>query len=273
MRTLIQALRSAVFYVLFLGQTTILAIIVGTVAVIVRRPTPFTWALVKFWSGFNLFLLRWIVGIRSEVTGMENIPPGPCIIAAKHQSDWDIFAILPRIGRPSFVAKKELISIPFFGWAAMSFDTIRVDRSLGAEAIPTMMAEARSAAAKGCRIVIYPEGTRRPPLAAPDYRQGIIRLYLDLGVPVVPMALNSGLYWGRNSLILWPGVARARFLPPIAPGLDATQFRDLMIEAVEAESDRLGLEAVHAGLGRPVDAVLKARIAAAESRQAARADR
>ena len=262
-----QAVRSALFYVLFLGQTTVLAIMVGTIAIIAKRPVRIGWVLARFWGDFNLVLLRWIVGVRTKVTGLENIPPGACILAAKHQSDWDIFALLPHTVRPAFVAKKELMTIPFFGWAAASFDTIRVDRSLGAEAIPTMMADAHRAVANGCRIVIFPEGTRRPPLAEPDYRQGIVRMYLELGVPVVPVALNSGLFWGRNSPVLWSGTARASILPAIPPGLDGLAFRQRLIEAIETESDRLALDAVDAGLDRPIDAVLAARIAAAKARR------
>ncbi|MGV3650596.1 MAG: lysophospholipid acyltransferase family protein [Devosia sp.] len=266
MRKAWQAVRSALFYALFLGQTAVLAIIIGTIAIIVRGPTRIGWVLARYWGDSTLWLLRWVVGIRSAVEGAHNIPPGGCILAAKHQSDWDIFALLPHTGRPAFVAKKELMNIPFFGWAAMSFDTIRVDRSLGVGAIPAMMADARQAIAKGCRIVIYPEGTRRPPLAAPEYRQGIVKMYLELGVPVVPVALNSGLYWGRNSLILWPGLARASILPPIPPGLDAQVFRQRLIEAIETESDRLALEALDRGMVRPVDAVLAQRAAAARQR-------
>src|SRR5690606_886918 len=112
----------------------------------------------------------------------------------------------------AFIAKKELMDIPFFGWAARSFDTIRIDRSLGGDAIPLMLDDARAALARGCRIIIFPEGTRKAPLAEPDYRYGIVRMYEALGVPVVPVALNSGLFWGRQSLVLWPGRAEARFL-------------------------------------------------------------
>lgn len=255
-----QAVRSLVFYLLYIGQTVVLAIIVGSIGIVVRRRTAVTWALARFWGVFNVFLLRWVVGIRTRVDGAENIPPGPCIIAAKHQSDWDIFAILPHTKRPAYIAKKELMRIPFFGWAAMSIDTIAVDRALGAEAIPVMIADARKALAKGCRIVIYPEGTRKSPLAAPDYRQGVMRLYEALGVPVVPVALNSGLFWGRNSLMLWPGTARARFLPPIPPGLDAASFQERLVAAIEGETDRLMLEAVDAGLSRPIDDELWDRI-------------
>jgi 1-acyl-sn-glycerol-3-phosphate acyltransferase len=167
-----------VFYVLFMGQTIILAIVVGLIAMIWRRRTEASWAIAKYWRNSNVAFLRWIVGVDSDVTGAENIPPGACIIAAKHQSDWDIFAILPHTNdQPAYIAKKELIDIPFFGQAARSINTISIDRKLGAQAIPKMLEAAGEALSRGCRIVIYPEGTRKKPLADPDYRQGVTRMY------------------------------------------------------------------------------------------------
>src|SRR5690606_17738892 len=137
----------------------------------------------------------------------------------------------------------------------------------GAQAIPEMIAQARAAIGRGCRIVIYPEGTRRAPLAEPDYRQGIVRLYSALDVPVVPVALDSGLYWGRNSPIIWPGLAKARFLPAIEPGLAPAVFIERLKAVIEAESDRLALDAVTQGLERPIDARLAERIERLHQRQ------
>lgn len=255
----VQALRSLLFYMLYFGQTAVLAIIIGTHARLCGR-TGFGWALAQYWGNSNLFLLRWVTGIRTDVRGSENIPAGPCILAAKHMSDWDIFAILPHTKRPAFIAKKELMDIPFFGWAARAFDTIRIDRSLGSDAIPAMLDEARGARDRGCRIVIFPEGTRKAPLAPADYRYGVVRLYEALGVPVVPVALNSGLFWERRSLVLWPGTARARFLPPIPPGLPPEEFQSRLAAATEEGSNRLILEAYQAGLSRPIGPELRQRL-------------
>lgn len=260
-RTAVQAIRTAIFYAIFIGQTFILAILAGTVGLFAER-TRFGWAIAKYWCGSNLVLLRVICGVRTELSGEENIPPGGSIIGSKHQSDWDIFAIFPHLVRPAYIAKKELMQIPFFGWAARSLDCIEIDRKRGAQAIPQMLEQARSAADRGCQIVIYPEGTRKAPLAPAEYRQGIVRMYLALDVPVVPVALNSGLYWGRNSLIIWPGTARARFLPAIEPGLPADVFVERLRTVIEAESERLALEALDHGIKRPLDNRLKSRVAA-----------
>jgi 1-acyl-sn-glycerol-3-phosphate acyltransferase len=267
-RTVIQAIRTALFYLLFIGQTAIIAIIIGIIGLIAGR-TRFTWALARYWCWSNVQLLRFITGVRTEVTGTENIPPGGCIIASKHQSDWDVFAIFPHTGRPAYIVKKELMNIPFFGWAARSLDCIEIDRKKGAEAIPQMMRQARDALGRGCRIVIFPEGTRKPPLAPADYRQGIVRMYTDLKVPVVPVALNSGLFWGRNSLIIWPGLARGELLPAIEPGLAPDVFAERLRTAIETRSTELSLAAVDSGLVRPIDDKLAERITAARAATAA----
>jgi 1-acyl-sn-glycerol-3-phosphate acyltransferase len=191
---------------------------------------------------------------------MENIPDGPCIIASKHMSDWDIFAILPGARRPAFIAKKELMDIPFFGKAAMAFDTIRIDRSQGGDAIPLMLSDARGALDRGSRIIIFPEGTRKAPLEPHDYRYGVVRLYEGLNVPVVPVALNSGLFWGRNSLLLRSGTARARFLPAIPPGLGVEAFRARLSEAIETETNRLIRIADDEGLAEPVSPQLREKL-------------
>ncbi len=257
----IQALRTALFYLVYMSQTVLLAIVVGTIAILWRRRTAFSWAIATYWRNSNIWLLRVIVGIRSQVDGAENIPAGPLIFASKHQSNWDVYAILPFCdGKPAFIAKRELMDIPFFGWAARSIHTISVDRRLGAEAIPRMLDDARAAIATGCRIIIFPEGTRKAPLAPPDYRQGIVRLYEALGVPVVPVALNSGLYWGRHAM-MWPGMARARFLPAIPPGLSGADFAARLEADIEVETTALIGDAVDSGVSRPLDEAFLARLA------------
>ncbi len=160
----LQAVRTALFYFLFIGQTVILALPVGLIGRIWGR-TAIGWALAQYWASSSLALLRAVVGVDTRIEGLEHVPEGPFIIASKHQSDWDIFALFPLAQRPAFIAKRELIDIPFFGWAARSLDAISVDRRLGGMAIPRMLEDARRALARGCRIIIFPEGTRRAPLA------------------------------------------------------------------------------------------------------------
>jgi len=258
---IVQAIRSALFYLLFIGQTAIIAIIIGTIALFTRgQRSPLSWALAKYWCRSNLWLLSIIAGIKTEVSGAEHLPEGGCIIASKHQSDWDVFAVFPHTGRPAYVVKKELMDIPFFGNAARSLDCIEVDRKSGGTAITSMIEGAQAAIAKGCRVVIFPEGTRKEPLAAPDYKWGIAKLYEALNVPVVPVALNSGLFWGRNSLVLWPGRPKAKFLPAIPAGLPMREFQARLIAAIEGESNALIVEADDAGLSRPVDDAMRKKL-------------
>src|SRR5690606_17445917 len=142
----------------FIGVTALAALAVGSIAIVMRRRTRLGWAIARAWCLFNSWLMKAVAGVGTKVTGAENIPEGGCIIAAKHQSDWDVFAIFPHTGRPAYIVKRELMRIPFFGHAARSLDCIEVDRKKGSEAIPAMMQEARAAIARGCRIVIFPEG-------------------------------------------------------------------------------------------------------------------
>lgn len=263
----LQAIRSVLFYILFIGQTVILAITLGTMSMFTNGWFRLGWALVLYWASSTLFMLRWIIGIRSEVSGMENIPEGGCIIAAKHQSDWDIFALFPHVGRPAYITKKELIDIPFFGKTASTFDAISIDRKKGSDAFPAMMAEARAAIDRGCRIIIFPEGTRKAPLADPDYRFGVAKLYKELKVPVVPVALNSGLFWGRNSLVLWPGTAKARFLPAIPAGLSAKKMHDRMAADIEKATNELIVDSVEQGLTRPITSDFRARLNAFKNKK------
>lgn len=257
---IIQAVRSIIFYGLFLGQTAILAIVLGTLSLFHKGWFPAGWAIAKYWAASTLVILRWMTGIRSEISGMENIPEGGCIIAAKHQSDWDIFALMPHVGRPAFIAKKELMDIPFFGWSARAMDSISIDRKKGGDAIAAMTEDARAAAARGCRIIIYPEGTRKAALADPSYRTGISRIYDKLNVPVVPVALNSGLFWARNSLVLWPGTAEAKFLTPIPAGLPPAEMHARMVAQIEEATEALMVKAAKKGLSRPMDAGFRAKI-------------
>jgi len=260
---IVQAIRSAVFYGLFLGQTVVLAIVLGLMAAFIRkgqRAPDFMWAVTRYWARSNMAFLRFAVGIKSELQGLENIPEGGCIIAAKHQSDWDILAILPRVAYPAFIAKRQLMDIPFFGWAARGLNAISIDRKLGGQAMPQMLAEAADKLSHGSQVIIFPEGTRKAPLAPPEYKFGVTRMYLALNVPVVPVAVNSGLFWGRNSLVLWPGTARARFLPPIPPGLSQDEFNARLVETIETGSTALALDAYRDGLARPIPAELRRRL-------------
>ena len=153
----------------------------------------------------TVWLLRVFCGTKMEVRGGEKLLKGPVIVAAKHQSAWDTFALISLMRDPALVMKAELLSIPLYGWFCRKFEHIPIKRELGPSALRQMVREARSRAAEGREIVLFPEGTRRMPGAEPSYKPGILLLYQDLNLPVCPLALNSGLCWPRVSILRYPG--------------------------------------------------------------------
>lgn len=191
----------------------------------------------------TVWLLRLICGTGMEVRGHEKLPPGPVIVAAKHQSTWDTFALIPLMRDPALVMKAELLSIPIYGRFCRKFELIPVQRELGPAALRQMAREARTRAADGREILIFPEGSRKVPGAPPAYKPGIALLYQDLQLPVCPLALNSGAFWPRNSFLRYPGTIVAEFLDPIPPGLPRQEFMQRLEQAIETASDKLLAEA------------------------------
>lgn len=197
----------------------------------------------RWWSGTILAGLRLICRLDGRVAGLERLPAGACLVAMKHQSAWDTMMAPQIFDAPAFVLKRELIRIPFFGWYLKHCRMLPVDRAAGARALKSLVQEARQRKAEGRPIVIYPEGTRRTPGAPPAYQPGVAALYLALDIPVVPVALNSGLYWGRHRFAKRPGTIRMEVLEPIPPGLSRKVFMATLEERIESATARLIAEA------------------------------
>jgi 1-acyl-sn-glycerol-3-phosphate acyltransferase len=195
--------------------------------------------VVRFWARSNNWLLRIICGITVELRGLERIPPGPLLIAAKHQSLWETFALVPLFADPAFILKRELMWVPLWGWLARKARMIPVDRGARSQALAAIAAAAKIELARNRQIVIFPEGTRRPPGAEPSYKYGVVHLYAESGVPCLPIALNSGLFWPRRSIRRYPGTIVVEFLDPIAPGLDKQVFFERLQEVIETATARL----------------------------------
>jgi 1-acyl-sn-glycerol-3-phosphate acyltransferase len=193
----------------------------------------------KTWGRINLVLLRVVAGIDYEVRGREKVPPGALIVASKHQSTWETFALLPLFDDPTFILKRELQWIPIFGWLTIKGRMVPVDRKKGARALPDMAERARIELGRGRQLIIFPEGTRRPAGAEPRYKYGVAHLYAVEGVPCLPVALNSGLFWPRRSMKLRPGKVIVEFLDPIMPGLDKDVFFERLRESIETATARL----------------------------------
>lgn len=206
---------------------------------------PRNWAMagIALHARVSLWLLKVIVGTRLEVRGQQHLPKGAALIAAKHQSAWETFALVPLLHDPAIIMKQELMWIPLYGWFSAKFRMIPVQRAAGPAALRQMAREARDRAAAGRQILIFPEGTRRPPGAEPRYRPGAVYLYEALNLPCVPVALNSGLYWPRRSFRRYPGTIIVEFLEPIPPGLPRQEFKARLQDAIEAATERLIAEA------------------------------
>jgi 1-acyl-sn-glycerol-3-phosphate acyltransferase len=184
---------------------------------------------------------RWIVGLRSEIRGTP--PTGDVLIAAKHQSFFDILMIYSAVPRGRFIMKKELVWTPFVGWYAYLIGCIPVDRSKRGRAIKGMVDQALNDRQRGGQLIIFAQGTRVAPGAKPPYKIGPAMLYKDLGLPCVPAATNVGVFWPRRSMLRKPGLAVVEFFDPIAPGMETAEFMAQMSEVVESNSDRLMAEA------------------------------
>ena len=228
--------RSIVFNALFYLNTL--------VWLIVALPTFFMpyraiIAVAKAWARTNLTLLHAVAGIDYEIRGLEKLPKGPLIIAAKHQSAWETFALLPLFNSPTFIMKRELQWIPIFGWLTIKGRMVPVDRGAGSAALAKMAERARVELADNRQLIIFPEGTRRPPGAEPRYKFGVVHLYAAEGVPCVPIALNSGLFWPRRSTLLKPGKIIVEILDPIMPGLDKDDFFKRLQSIIEGATARL----------------------------------
>ncbi|WP_208431988.1 lysophospholipid acyltransferase family protein, partial [Bartonella bovis] len=167
----------------------------------------------------TLFLQKYIAGTNYEIEGLENLPNGAYIIAPKHQSAWETFSLIPYFDDPALILKRELTWIPFFGWYMAKTQIIPINRTTPIKALKTIIQKAKEKAKLERQILIFPEGTRRQPGQEPDYKSGIVALYNELKLQVVPIAHNAGLYWPRGNFRRYPGTIRVRILPPIATGL------------------------------------------------------
>jgi 1-acyl-sn-glycerol-3-phosphate acyltransferase len=229
-------IRSVIFNVLFYVN-----LIVHMVVALPMLLLPYRILLlfIRSYAKSSLWLLRVCCGTRVEWRGLEKMPPGSCIVASKHQSLWETFALFAALNDPIYILKRELMWIPFFGWYTWKADMIPVDRGAGSQALAKMTDAARVQLQRSRELIIFPEGTRRPPGAEPRYKFGVAYLYAETGAPCVPLALNSGLFWPRRSFRRYPGTVVVEALDPIAPGLDKQAFAEQLQNRIEAATARL----------------------------------
>jgi 1-acyl-sn-glycerol-3-phosphate acyltransferase len=236
-------LRSLAFHAAFYLTTTVLALAGLPVLVMGRHRVQ---AYAKFWTGSAVWLVEKICGTKIVWRGLENLPRGACIIAAKHQSTLETMALTTKGADFSYILKRELMAIPVFGWYLKGAGQVAIDRAKRGQALPDLTRQVLEAITEGRQMIIFPEGTRKPVGASPEYKSGVGYLYADTGAICVPVALNTGLYWPRRSLSIHPGTVAIAFLEPIAPGLDKQSFLKLLEERIEARTAELIAEALAA---------------------------
>ncbi len=234
------AIRAAVFNLLFYAISALMSV-VGLPLLLGRWPAISTYS--KLWARLNLAILKGVVGLDHRILGEEKRPKGPAVYAVKHQSAWDTLAFNLIVSDPVFVLKRELYFIPLYGLFLYRSGMIGIDRTAGAKALKQIVRDAKDRVSAGRSIVIFPEGTRTAPGAKVPYQPGVAALYRHLDCPVVPVALNSGLFWGRRSFMKRPGTITISFLDPVPPGLDRRTFMAEIESRIETECQALNAAA------------------------------
>ena len=237
------SLRSILFNIAFY-LALIVVMLVGTPAFLMTRFAVF--AVARAWGRTSLWLLDKICGLKVEFRGLENIPQGGFVIAAKHQSIWETFALLLFFRDFSFVLKRELRWIPYFGWYTVKAEQIAIDRKRGSSALSQVTRSTAAFVSAGRQVFVFPEGTRRAAGAAPAYKFGVAHVCCETGAHCLPVALNSGLFWARRSFLRRPGTVIVEFLPVMLPGKDKQAFLKELQTVIETTTDRLLAEAVAA---------------------------
>jgi 1-acyl-sn-glycerol-3-phosphate acyltransferase len=231
-------IRSLVFA---LFQTIVTALYALTVLALAWLPPVRRYRYITGWCALNLWGARWICGIRHRVIGMENVGDAPKIVACKHSSTFETLLMSRLLPPLAYVAKKELLSLPFFGWAFKLASPITIDREAGPDAMVQIAEQGRARIAQGFWIILYPEGTRIPVGKRVRYKTGAARLAIAMQTPILPVAHNAGWLWPKGVLGKRPGTITVSIGKPIPPGaMDPAQLTNAVATWVEGEVVRLG---------------------------------
>jgi len=237
-------LRSTLFNLAFYLTTTLCCVL--ALPMVVLSHDAFVHHVVERWERIVYCIERIVLGLDYEVRGKEHLPQdGPYLIAAKHQSPYETLKLHLLFKKPAIVLKQELLRIPMFGAYLQKADLIAIDRSTPDKAIASIQEGAVKAAKEGRAIVIFPQGTRVDPgvpASQKRYRVGIVRIQEATGLPIIPMALNCGMFWPRKGWLKHPGTAVFEFLPPIAPGGDRSETLQKLENVLEDASNSLRAE-------------------------------
>lgn len=235
-------LRSLFFNILCYSTLALGCVAASIIGVFSRKTT------VKMWSNIVLpiifFWLKYVAGITFEVRGRQYIQKGPALYASKHESALETYTLSVVVKDLAYVLKKELTYIPVFGWAQYFYGMIAVDRSAGGAAMKGMLREAKKRIAENRSVIIFPEGTRVKPGTCGSYKSGLLFLAQNLNVPVVPVALNTGLFWGKNSFLRYSGKVIVEFMEPMPDNLPKKEFLELLQQRIEDKCKELNEETV-----------------------------
>jgi 1-acyl-sn-glycerol-3-phosphate acyltransferase len=243
------ALRFYLFCGLFLVWNLLLS--VGGLPVLLFPPAVMR-GFVRFYLGGIGVLLKYVAGTDYRVLGREHLPATPCIVAAKHLAPWETM-VLPLLARaPAIVLKQELMRLPLWGWYAAKYGNVPVDRGGKARAMVQMLQAAKQVLASGRDVLIFPQGTRLELGEWQPYKIGVAGMYDALKVPVLPVAINSGVFWSRSGRLRRTGVITVEFLPPIPPGLSRSAMLTQLQDSIETATNRLVVAEGGAAVQLPV---------------------
>jgi 1-acyl-sn-glycerol-3-phosphate acyltransferase len=236
-----QYVRSKIFDLVWILWTAVFLPAIP-VLMLMDKPTPYIRAISTFWARHTLNLLKWIVGIRYVECGVQNIPDAPFVIISNHQSTWETLYFVSKFPDTAIVAKRELLRIPVFGWYLKTFPMIIIDRTATIKSIRQLLEGSRKAASDLRPILIFPEGTRQSVSAKVELKRGVEAIYKILKIPVVPVALNSGMVWGPDRRFRRSGTITVSYMKPIPQGLTPDEFTTLAENTLQEEKDRLAAQ-------------------------------
>jgi 1-acyl-sn-glycerol-3-phosphate acyltransferase len=235
-------LRSALFNIVFFTVTLVLTLWASMVRIVAPERVL---GVAMLWARVLIVLVRVICGIRLDISGLEHIPPGPALIASRHQSAFDTFVWLTLLPRCCYVFKDELLRIPLFGPLISVAGMIAVDRNAGASAIRALLRQADRAVREQCQIIIFPEGTRSEPGRPGVLQPGIAALASHTGLPVIPVSTDSGRFWGRRAFRKRSGTIRIVIGPPIPPQTDRKALMQALRRGMDVIDHIPGDETLH----------------------------
>lgn len=238
-------LRQAFFHFCFYGYMFIWCLLLAPMLLLPRKQ--FMLGL-QFYFDSNYYVEKFSLGLDYEVRGLEYLPKeGSFLVAGKHYSTYETFKIHRLFKDPAIILKRELALIPIWGWLALKAGMIAINRSTGDSAMKSILEGAKRLQREGRPVMIFPQGTRVNLIDTPEkkpYKFGIIRMQEATGLPIIPMATNSGVYWPKHSFFVKPGKVIFEFFPPIMPGQDLKTTHKQMVDIIETNSNRLVQEAL-----------------------------